>query len=286
MTSNYLKLWQGWEEDFAQPKRATAVRQLDWKAFRESVMGGHASHLIGDMYCGEVYILKGAFPEKFMNDIRTKLMDWRAGRPSEFHKMLDGCPDFHRIIDHETGLKYAFRQCKHAHYFYRWNSDPLGIIEAIDARWSVIKLLMGLAANEYVANKASDGVADRVQVVRYPPGTGYLEPHADAHEHQRLFISGYMSKRGRDYRGGGFYLVGEDDKPIDVEDQIEVGDVSIGYASVVHGVAPCLGQSDWEKTDGRWFLSLYSNATDHVQKRATGRPERVTVPGVLPFGIQ
>lgn len=281
----YERLWKGWEGDFDRPTRATAIRVLPWERVREEITSGHASDIIADLYAGELLILRGAFPAKFMREIRGKVIAWQVGRPSEFHKMVDGCPDFHRIIDHETGLKYAFRQCKHSTYFYRWNADPLGIYEFIDARWRVLKVLMGLDSHEYERNRCSDGVVDRIQVVRYPPGAGYLEPHADPHAHQRVFISGYMGKRGLDYKGGGFYMVDERDQKLDVESHIEAGDIAIGYATVVHGVAPCEGVCDWTKPDGRWFLSLYSNATDHVPNRATGSPVRLSVPDTLPAGV-
>lgn len=278
----YLKRWQAWEVAFQRPTRATGFSALDFEDVRFQIVDGGAADLIETLYSGEVLILRGAFPAKWMRDLKRKTVAWREGRPSEFYKMLEGSPDFHRVIDHEAGLKYAFRQCKHSAYFYRWNEDPLHVFADIDARWRPLKTLMGLDAREYERNTPKDGVVDRVQVVRYPPGAGYLEPHSDPYLHQRLFISGYMSKRGVDYQGGGFYLVGEGNKVIDLEGEIEVGDIAIGYASVMHGVAPCRGECDWLSDDGRWFLSLYSNATDTVRNRHTAAPARLNLPGVLP----
>ena len=51
-----------------------------------------------------------------------------------------------------------------------------------------------------------EGIIERVQIVRYPP-TGYIEPHQDNSNIIRLIISGYLSKRGKDYEKGGFYLI-------------------------------------------------------------------------------
>ena len=135
-----------------------------------------------------------------------------------------------------------------------------------------MKIVMGLPPMAYETNTPKDGVVDRLQIVRYLPGIGSLAPHADPYLHQRLFLSGYMSKRGVDYRGGGFYLVGPDHQKVEVEDRIDVGDVAIGYASLQHGVDPCDGEPSWERDDGRWFLSMYSNASDEVAERHTGHP--------------
>ncbi len=103
-------------------------------------------------------------------------------------------------------------------------------------------------------------------MVRYPPAIGYLEPHVDAWQHQRCFFSVYMSKRGVDYQGGGFYFVDAKGAAQYLEDQIDVGDVCLGHANLLHGVAPCDRDKtpDWNAADGRWFLSLYSNASDEV----------------------
>ena len=94
-----------------------------------------------------------------------------------------------------------------------------------------------------------------------------------------------MSKRGVDFQGGGFYLVGEGDRVINVEDDIDVGDICFAYATVYHGVAPVDidKEPDWENDDGRWFLSMYSNASDEVPKRHTGHPIKLSIQEVMPY---
>ena len=51
-------------------------------------------------------------------------------QPSSFHKMLEGCPDFHRIIDIDTGKKYSFKMFASILFiFIKWNNDPLNLYE-------------------------------------------------------------------------------------------------------------------------------------------------------------
>lgn len=240
--------------------------------------------IVESLYAGDLWLIKRAFPAEFMIELKAKTVEFMRSRPESFHKMLEGSPDFHRMIDLETGKRYAFEGCKHSAYFYRWNDDPLGIWPTITERWRVAKRIMGLRPDEYEDNTPKAGVVDRIQVVRYPPSIGYLEPHADPHLHQRCFFSGYMSKRGQDYQGGGFYVLKDGDEVREVEDMIEIGDACLGYATVYHGVAPCDRNipPDWNDTDGRWFLSMYSNASDEVPQRHTGRPVKLDLPGVRP----
>lgn len=264
------------------PDTVREIRCIQWSDFSRAVTEGDG-HIDEWINGGDALILKGAFPEDFMRMVIERTVTWTKTRPSSFHKILDGVPDFHRVIDEETGKLYSIHAVKHSSYFFRWNSDPLGIWEEITKRWSVLKMAMGLPINAYENNKPSDGPTDRIQIVRYPPSIGYLEPHRDAPEHQKCFISGYMSKRGKDYEGGGFYFV-KDGKALYSEDMIDVGDLCIAHANILHGVAPCDRgkEASWDKSDGRWFMGLYSNASDYDKKRNTAKPEKVEVEGVRP----
>lgn len=257
-----------------QPPQLRTIREMHWSQFQEKV-DEESDHfvdtLVGSLSAGDAWILKGVFSREFVNQLKDRTTTWTRTHPQSFHKMLDGCPDFHRVIDEEVGKLYSIRAIKHSAYFFRWNLDPLGIWPGITDRWRVIKKAMGLDPKEYEDNKPSDGPVDRIQIVRYPPKVGFLEPHKDAAVNQKCFISGYLSKRGQDYHGGGFYFV-KDNQQVFAEDMIDVGDMCIGHAEIPHGVAPCEGTYDWEKSDGRWFLGLYSNASDYEKNRATAKP--------------
>lgn len=284
--SPWAECWKRVESECAPPTRMRLLRVIEWSHFAENVAKAedcYVQTVIGWLYGGDILILRNAFPDEFMRELKAKTVSWTRSREQSFHKMVNGAPDFHRMIDIETGKKYSLEGCKHSAYFFRWNDDPLGIWPAITERWSVIKVACGLRADEYETNLPSDGPVDRIQVVRYPPSIGFLEPHQDPATNQRCFISGYMSKRGADYQGGGFYGVDENNRLVDLEGQIEIGDMAIGYATVCHGVAPCdRGRApDWTAADGRWFLGLYSNSPD-TGKRDTTKPEKVIIPGVLP----
>ena len=79
-----------------------------------------------------------------------------------------------------------------------------------------------------------------------------------------------MSKKGLDYKKGGFYVVKENNQFEDVEKYVVIGDISIGYATVMHGVDTIDPDQkpNWLTKDGRWWLGLYSNSSDMVSKRA------------------
>ena len=284
---SYKEAWEFLEERYPRPERVRYIIHEDYATFKQKVLGQSdefVNKIVSSLYHGDVYILRRAFSPDWMRKVIKDTMGYFRSKPSEFYKMLEGTPDFHRLIDHETGKKYAFQVCKHSAFFYPWNNDPLNLFPTVYERWRVMKQLMGLETYAYEKNTPKDGVVDRIQIAQYPSKIGFLESHSDPYLHQRLFFSGYMSARGHDYHGGGFYLVGPDDKVVEAEGGIEVGDVGIGYATVYHGVAPCDTdqEPDWDTPAGRWFLSMYSNASDEVKDRHTGYAVKLNLKGVMP----
>ena len=283
----FRTVWERIERPETQPRYATALVVADYEEFRQLVTESEprvVEALAQSLYGGEIYVLKGGFPQRFMQELLGKVDTFWRQTPPSFHKMVEGCPDFHRIQDEETAKKYVFQSVRHSAYFFHWNGDPLGIFPMIMERWRVFKYVGGYRFDEYERNTPKDGVVDRVQVARYLPKLGASETHSDPYQNQRFFISGFMSKRGVDYHAGGFYVVGPGDAFIDVETHIDVGDIAIGYATVMHGVERIdpEGQPNWESRDGRWWLGLYSNSTDTGKERATGK----AMPMELRRGVQ
>lgn len=273
--NGFKRAWEALVNEDTLPRRLREVHEIPYEDFHAKVLRQEPQfiqHITSSLYAGDAWFIRGAFPQPFMVRLKQATHQWCKQRPSAFHKMLEGCPDFHRMIDAETGKKYSFQAAKHSAYFYPWNGDPLGIFPFVWERWGAVKFLSGQRVDEYSRNTPKDGVIDRIQVVRYPSGAGMLETHSDPYLHQRLIISGYMSKRGEDYEAGGFYMIGADDRRVDMEDRIEVGDMCIAYATVLHGVEVIDPRKplNWDSMEGRWFLSMYSNASDEVANRHTG----------------
>ena len=273
--NQFRGIWEAIETPETQPAYLNGLVKIDYREFARKVADkdeGFIRPLIESLYSGDCYLLQGAFSKEFMEETIEKVDQFWRQTPSAFHKMEEGCPDFHRIQDEEVAAKYVFKSVRHSYYCFHWNGDPLKIVAPIMERWRLFKFIGGYRFDEYETNTPKDGVVDRIQVARYLP-QGYSETHADPFQNQRVFISGFMSKRGVDYERGGFYVVGEGNEFVDVEDDIEVGDIGIGYATVAHGVDRIdpHKEADWDARDGRWWLGLYSNSTDIVKKRATGK---------------
>ncbi len=268
--------WKNLESrGFKYPTRVRKIVSYNYKNFASKISKEDkkfAKQITKSLIMGDIYILKNAFSKKFFNNLKKNCVNYFKNTKPTFHKMIEGCPDFHREIDVNTGKKYSFKLCKHSYYFYKWNKDPIKIFDETYERWRKLKFLMGYDKFQYENNTPKDGVVDRIQVVQYPSKYGFLEPHSDPFKFQKLFISGYMSKKGKDYQGGGFYAINNKNKVIDVEKKIDVGDIGIGFGTIIHGVAPVniCKDPEWNNiNDGRWFYSMYANQSDSVKNRHT-----------------
>ncbi len=268
IANQFLPLWRQLEENEIQPTRMNTIQDIEFCELKTKVLEQDprfVKQLVRSLWSGDAYLVKRAFPKDWVEDVKAGVNRYFHETPPSFHKMTELCPDFHRAIDAETTKLYAVDAIKHTSYFFPWNQDPLNLFQPVWERWGVYKFLGGFAFNEYTKNTPKDGVVDRIQVCVYPSGAGGLGTHSDPFLNQRVFISGYLSKRGEDYHTGGFYVIGQNNEKVDLEDRIEVGDMGFGYATVLHGVNPIDPEKkpNWENSkQGRWFLGLYSNDSD------------------------
>ena len=79
------------------------MKDLDFKDLKKAIDNKNLIYLkklIKNMYVKkEAYILKNSAEKKLKNTIIKLANHYKSKKKSNFHKMLDGTPNFHRIID-------------------------------------------------------------------------------------------------------------------------------------------------------------------------------------------
>ena len=268
-----IDYWRDLEKNSSNPIYSTGEETIEYTDLKESIKDENkVKKIISETYNGKIFIVKKAFSKKFIETIKDNFFEFIKSQPSSFHKMTENCPDFHRVIDKKVSGNYSIKALKHSAYFFHWNGDKYKLFDEINERWRILKFLGGKKFNEFEKNTPKDGVVDRIQVLKYPPG-GSLGTHYDPSHNQKFFISIYASKRedGGDYESGGFFTMSEENKKFDVEPYIESGDLGFGYATVKHGVDKIDNKKncDWNTKSGRWFIGLYSNDSDEKINRIT-----------------
>jgi len=276
MANNIFKaIWDEVENKAPPPTRSRNFLKIEFSELKEKVLKEDpifAKELVANLYAGDTYLVKNVFTKSYCDLLKSVVHRMWTTTPSSFHKMIDGVPNFHREIGHDVSDKYYAKPIKHSFYFFPWNEDELNIFSEVRKVWGVYKLIGGLDFNEYAQNLPRDGIVDRIQVVNYPLGGGKIDVHFDPYHGMKPVLSTYLSKRGEDYHSGGFYLIGQNEQVIDVEDQIDVGDMSFTFPTVAHGVAPVDEDQplDFKNSNGRWWLGMFSVDSDMVKDRKTG----------------
>ena len=131
---SFLKSWNKVENVISYPNRVRNIITYDYDYLAKNVKiedSNFTDKIVTSLMMGDFFILKNAYSKKFMNELKINTFNHFKNKPSEFYKMLEGTPDFHRRIDLDTGKKYSFRSCKHSFYFYPWNDDPLNLFSPI-----------------------------------------------------------------------------------------------------------------------------------------------------------
>jgi len=274
----YFKFWKDVDEN-SLPNRMNKIIEIDYSEFIKNYVRNenNAKELVKSLLDGDFYILKNTLSKNFIDNVKEYVGKKFKHEKSEFHKVKDGVPNFTRYITSKLGKKYSFNQCKLTRYFFPFNehSEELKIYDTIYPIWRKLKFISGYHNDVWENNIPSDGIVDRLQITKYPPGEGQMEMHQDPYLFQRFFISLYLSKRGNDYDKGGIYVIDKNNQKIDIEKNVTTGDLSFGMATIMHGVDKC-EVFDTKKSDdmmsGRWWMGLYTMQTDVVKNRHTGKP--------------
>jgi len=267
--------WERLENNFPKPRRINKVHRIKWKEFRTKVLNQDPSfvkEIVDSLYSGDVWVLEDTYDLSFLEKFKEELFKWGLNTPSSFHKMLEGVPNFHRIVDKELSKNYSFEAVRHVYFLFPWNEDPFGVWPIVNDIWGTFKVLSGFSYDEYCKNRPNDGVVDRLVINHYPSGTGAIETHSDPLLFQRMIMGTRMNQKGTDFKTGGLYYVDKNGNKWEIEDELSMGHKYISYPTLLHGVNIIDEGSEvnWQSSKGRWFLGFSSTATDTVQNRHTG----------------
>ena len=277
----YAAEWEKLEKNKKIPSVYKKVKFVEYKEFAAKILEQSPEFIksvVESLYSGDMFIIKNALDQKKVNHIIDEIHKFTQSCPSNFYKMLEGIPNFHRWIGKDLINSYSIKYTKHSIHMFAWNNDISDVRKIIMEVCRPLKLLAGLSQFEFENHTPKDLIVERLQIARYPP-TGFIESHVDANTLMRLVISGYLSTRSIDYHNGGFYFVDEKDNKCDVEDKIKAGDIGLFYASLRHGLDTIDPNKnpDIKKKDGRWWFGLNVHNSDEMEesKRHTTSPYKI-----------
>lgn len=273
-SNNFKKAWDQLVKEETLPRYFRDLKEYQFEDFKNIVLENDeqkAFEIVESLYSGDVYILRSAYTKEFVESLKEKLFQWGSSTPSQFYKTYEGVPNFHRIVDETVNSNYAMKPMWHIFYLFPWNEDKLGVYEEIYKRWGIMKMLSGYDYDTFSKNTPKDGTIDRIHLYHYPSGGGYVETHSDPYKINRTIMTTKLSQRGVDYETGGIYFYKNDKTKVEVEDEINVGDIYFCFPTLIHGVNPVdEGVTiDWKSKKGRWLLGPWSIHSDEMKERHT-----------------
>ncbi|MDC0498844.1 hypothetical protein OAO21_06720 [Alphaproteobacteria bacterium] len=277
----FFNMWRNKYIKTELPVYLNNLVEIEFNELFNKVNNGSHNELesiLDSLFNGDIFLVKNVFEKKFIEKIKHHCIELEQNSKSTFHKVVNDVPNFRREIDSNNNQHYSIQMSKHSFYFFPWNEDKTNLFNEINKIWRITKKISGYYDNVFENNIPENGVIDRIQIVKYPYDTGQLELHQDPMEYQKFFISGYMSKKGIDFEDGGVYCLDKNKKKnFDIEKFANPGDLSFGLPSIMHGVdkptEPNISNKDKNSLYlGRWFMGLYSMASDYVVNRYTASP--------------
>ena len=274
------KYWRYLGNKYKEPKYISRVKTIDFEMLKKKIDSNDIrfiKKMIRDLYVNKIgFILKGAAKESLKKIIISLAKNYKLNQKPSFHKMYQDTPNFHRIIDKNITKKYKIFAIKHSFFFYNWNIRSKlenKFKDSVYKHWRYIKFLAGNRKNQYEKNKPLDGQIDRLQIIRYPSGGGLLKDHVDPTKNQKIVSGLIMSKIGNDFNNGGFYFKKKNKKKFNIENRLDIGDAVIFYGSIIHGVDKVDPKSklNWKSDNGRWFIGMFVNDSDHVKNRVVAK---------------
>ena len=277
LPQNLNNYWKQLEKKSKPPSFISKLNIIEFKNLKKAINDKnffYVKNLMRKMYNGEAFILRNAAKKSLKNTIIKLAKHYDKKQKSSFYKMYDGTPNFHRIIDEKITKKYSLYAIKHSYFFYNWNIKTKlekKFKDGVYYHWRYIKLIAGNNKFQYEYNIPSQKQIDRLQIVNYPLGGGELRDHVDPRKNQRIVSGLIMSKKVEDFETGGFYFRDKNNKKMNIEDQLEIGDSVMFYGSIVHGVdvVDRNKKLNWKTYKGRWFIGMFVNDSDHVHNRIT-----------------
>lgn len=273
--NEYSDSWSSLEQSKSMPKYYSGTIKVSAKKFLENINNPKtANKYIKHLYDGKFILIKKTYSAAQIKKIKQICVDLEKNTKQSFFKMNKKIPNFWREIDEETSKMYSLKTSRTSWYFFRWNSQSKFLYKLFDPIWRSVKQLSGLKKHSFESNLPKDNIVDRIQIVRYPNNAGFIEQHRHPVRSTRIIISVYLSKKGKDYFGGGTYFISKNTKKkINPENYVDAGDVGLFYGNLTHGVERFkVKKKTVNPFLGRWWIGLYSPETDLVKKRHTSAP--------------
>ena len=159
LNSNLMdNYWKTLEKKKPVPKFVKKINILEFDKLKKSINSKNeifVKNLARKMYNGEAFILRNAAKKNLKNIMINLAKHYDKKQKPSFYKMLDGTPNFHRIINKKITKKYSLYAIKHSYFLYNWNIKSKlekDFKKEVYRHWRYVKFLAGNSKFQYEKN--------------------------------------------------------------------------------------------------------------------------------------
>ena len=217
--------------------------------------------ILENIYEGDLYVFQDVINQDEIKGIKEDIFEF-GNIPTKTNKTSPGCPNYHQITHNLMDPKDGYSTINHSYYIFKWNDEQQEIFKEIEEFWNIVKFLSGINnENSENGRYENDKYIDRAHFIHYPMNHGIISQHMDFPIYQKLNSVVSLSKKGRDFINGGYYLFNDKGEKQYLEQYINIGDCICWFPTMYHGAdAPYMEEKkeilDWNTMDGRWLLIL------------------------------
>lgn len=206
----------------------------------DCIINGKSETLVEDMrYTMEKYgyaIIRNFFEKDI---IKSKVKDLKKKFKSKNDIRISG-PNYYKMKNYQR-LDLGDYSQVNARFSrmiteFTWNSDGY-FYDEFQKLISLRNSFHNFSSSEEIYNYKGVDLCDLPKILHYPTGGGFMNEHYDHYNNDGVInILVSLTKRGEDFESGGVYYVDKNNKFIDAESILEIGDVYVHLPSTLHGV--------------------------------------------------
>lgn len=204
---------------------------------------------------GDVPVFKGVAAKKELDPVARYLHGMMLNTFEDHVPIQEGARNYMRLSFGDERASVPLWMASWS--FFSWNRDLFQLYKRYANVYRLRNLLSDFAPDTFISRRVDHGCTARLAVHFYPSGKGFLGAHTDpVGRHQIATATLVMSKPGRDFKSGGFYLERARSERYFVEDEMEPGDLYFCNPACIHGVEKIDADQEYDPmgSSGRWNM--------------------------------
>ena len=110
MNSDFKEIWKNLLKIKKMPSKYTGVKEISYNEFKklkDEPNLKNTENLINDFLNGKVLIVKNVFDVELVKYIKKQVVNFWKNNPNTYFKLVEKCPDFHRVIPPDLAKNYS-----------------------------------------------------------------------------------------------------------------------------------------------------------------------------------